>query len=154
MRAIREKENVHGSVYFSSRSLLNNLAGFADSLRTNLYRHPSLPPPLDGSVTGELNAPENIYPTVIDRDVRLRWKWEDFTLKNTYGFVVYRFGEGEPVRLDLGNNVIGIYYLSENFFFDTQCEPGKQYTYIVRPLDRSKNLGPPSEAVVVRIGSK
>src|SRR5690625_5814427 len=50
IRALREKENIHGSVYFSSRSLMNHLAGLTDSLRADFYHHPALPPTMPGSM--------------------------------------------------------------------------------------------------------
>ncbi|HLT95070.1 MAG TPA: family 10 glycosylhydrolase [Membranihabitans sp.] len=153
VRTIRTKNNIHGSVYFSSKSLLNNLAGFSDSLRTDLYRHPSLPPPLKDRDFQPVKVPTNLYPTVIDRFVRLRWQWEPESNKDdAYGFVVYRFEKDEPIRLEYGNNVIAIRFSQEKFYFDTTCEPGKQYTYVVRPMDRNKYLGPPSETVIVHMG--
>src|SRR5699024_3166149 len=44
VRYLRKNPRVQGSVYFSSKSLTNNLAGFQDSLRQDLYRSKPLIP--------------------------------------------------------------------------------------------------------------
>ena len=44
VRYLRQNPRVQGSVFFSSKSLTNNLAGFQDSLRTEFYRTPALQP--------------------------------------------------------------------------------------------------------------
>ncbi|WP_460880133.1 glycoside hydrolase family 10 protein [Pontibacter rugosus] len=44
MRYLRENPKVQGSVFFSSKSLTNNLAGFRDSLQHAFYRYPTLQP--------------------------------------------------------------------------------------------------------------
>jgi len=153
VRALRQKENIHGSVYFSSRSLLDNRAGFADSLRLDLYKHPAIPPPMKWLDGTSPSAAEGLYSTVIDRFVRLRWRWPQNPdlHKDIYGFVVYRFEEDEPINLDDGSHIIGIRYSQDQFFFDTKCEPGKKYRYVVRSMDRVKNLGEPTEVVEVNL---
>ena len=47
VRYLRDNPLVQGSVYFSSRSLTNNLAGFRDSLKYDFYRYPALQPQMD-----------------------------------------------------------------------------------------------------------
>ena len=44
MRELRKNARVQGSVFFSSKSLTDNLAGFQDSLRMEFYQYPALPP--------------------------------------------------------------------------------------------------------------
>src|SRR5690606_11004889 len=44
IRYLREQPNVQGSIFFSSKSLTDNLAGLQDSLQRNLYHASSLPP--------------------------------------------------------------------------------------------------------------
>src|SRR5690606_34165747 len=44
IKHLRQNENVQGSVFFSSKSLTNNLGGFRDSLQYNYYRYKTLPP--------------------------------------------------------------------------------------------------------------
>ena len=46
IEAILKTENVQGVIYFSSKSLTNNLSGWGDSLRLNYYKEASLPEPM------------------------------------------------------------------------------------------------------------
>jgi uncharacterized lipoprotein YddW (UPF0748 family) len=41
IEAIRNTPNMHGAVYFSSKSFINNPNGWSDSLRSNYYRQPA-----------------------------------------------------------------------------------------------------------------
>ncbi|MCE3283415.1 MAG: family 10 glycosylhydrolase, partial [Chitinophagaceae bacterium] len=46
IQMLREYENVHGSIYFSSKTFEVNPHGWNDSLRNNYYRVPALIPPM------------------------------------------------------------------------------------------------------------
>ena len=46
VEALRRDGNVHGSIIFSSKSILGNPNGWSDSLRTNFYKNPALVPPM------------------------------------------------------------------------------------------------------------
>ena len=46
LRALRENENVLGSVFFSSKTFESNPNGWNDSLKTNFYKYPALVPPM------------------------------------------------------------------------------------------------------------
>lgn len=152
VKALRQNENIDGSVYFSSRSLMNNMAGFADSLRQDLYVHPALPPPMawldriPPEPVNDLRAD-----VIVNRYIRLRWESpaaaKDGDL--AYGYVVYRYEDDKPVEVDEGGHIIGITYKPEPFFFDTKCEPGKKYKYVVRSIDRMKNLSKVSSLVEI-----
>lgn len=142
VRTLRQKKNIGGSVYFSSRSLMDNRAGFADSLRTDLYLQPALPPPMPWIDSIPPPPPENVQTTLIDRFARVRWDWpeNDPARDDIYGYVVYRFEEGENPDPDRGNHIIAIRFSTDDFYFDTTREPGKKYQYKVRAIDRMKNL--------------
>lgn len=153
VRALRHKENIVGSVYFSSRSLMNNMAGFADSLQNDLYQNPALPPPMKWLDSIPPAPPQKIRPTVIDRFVRLRWESIKKAKDNeeAYGYVVYRFEGNERIDLEDAAYIHGISFKQEPFYFDTKCEPGKKYRYVVRIMDRVKNLSPPSSIIEVEL---
>ena len=44
IKKMREHENTHGSIYFSSKTFEKNPNGWCDSLRNNYYAYPALPP--------------------------------------------------------------------------------------------------------------
>ncbi len=144
VRTLRRKNHIDGSVYFSSRSLMDNRAGFADSLRTDLYRHPALPPPMSWIDSIQPPAPVNVRTTIIDRFARIRWDWpeEQNIRDDIYGSVIFRFEESETPDFESGEHIIAIRYNTDEFYFDTTREPGKKYQYVVRTIDRMKNLSP------------
>lgn len=45
--SLRKTPNVHGAIYFSSKSFKNNPNGWTDSLQNNYYRTPALIPPME-----------------------------------------------------------------------------------------------------------
>lgn len=45
--ALREKENIQGSIYFSSKTFEKNPNGWNDSLRYNYYNKPAIVPPMN-----------------------------------------------------------------------------------------------------------
>jgi uncharacterized lipoprotein YddW (UPF0748 family) len=47
IKLMRQYPNVHGSIYFSSKSFNNNPNGWNDSLRHNYYKMPALIPPME-----------------------------------------------------------------------------------------------------------
>ncbi|MCR6720106.1 MAG: hypothetical protein NVV59_07330 [Chitinophagaceae bacterium] len=44
IKLLRKSENIHGSIYFSSKTFDNNPNGWNDSLRNNYYKVPALIP--------------------------------------------------------------------------------------------------------------
>ena len=63
IRLLRADDNVQGSVYYSSSSVLSNINGWADSLRDNYYRMPALIPPMNWIDT---TAPKQPHISKID----------------------------------------------------------------------------------------
>jgi hypothetical protein len=47
IKLLREYPNVHGSIYFSSKTFDSNPNGWNDSLRNNYYKDPALVPPME-----------------------------------------------------------------------------------------------------------
>ena len=46
IKALRENKNVHGSVFFSSKTFESNPNGWNDSLQNNYYQYPAIVPPM------------------------------------------------------------------------------------------------------------
>ncbi len=46
IRLLREIPEISGSAYFSNKSFYNDLLGFQDSLKLDLYKHPAIVPPM------------------------------------------------------------------------------------------------------------
>ncbi|WP_220273423.1 glycoside hydrolase family 10 protein [Pontibacter diazotrophicus] len=152
VRYLRENPGVQGSVFFSSRSLTNNLAGFRDSLQHSFYRYPALQPQMQWLDDDAPAGPQNL------RDKRFlffkpfrkaKLKWDspqgEREARDIYGYVVYRFDENEMIDLRKPEKIIKISFDS-NFtaFHDKNVRRGKSYQYVVTAIDRMKNESSPS----------
>lgn len=65
--------------------------------------------------------------------------------ESAYGYVVYRFKEGEKPDLNNSSNIIHITYHQDDLqYTDTDINTKEQYYYFVTALDRMKNESGPS----------
>lgn len=152
VRYLRNDPRIQGSVFFSSKSITKNLYGFTDSLRQNFYRYPALPPPMIWLDSVPPNAPRNLKIMVKAKAAILSW---DAPLpakdkETAYGYVVYRFYQGDKIDLDDPKYILNIQYSNETTFADDTIDSGKTYQYVVTAIDRLKNESYPS--VVVNTG--
>jgi uncharacterized lipoprotein YddW (UPF0748 family) len=141
VRYLRKSNRIQGSVFFSSKSFSNVARATGDSLRTNLYKYPALPPQMPWLDDIEPNAPQNFAAEALADGVHLRW---DKPLKasdgeTASGYVLYRFMEGEKVDIVDAKDILRITFDEFSSFIDTTTEKGKRYTYLVTALDRLKN---------------
>jgi len=151
IRYERENPRVQGSVYFSSKSLQNNLLGFTDSLKKDFYRDPALPPAMlwrDGVVP---NIPRELIAKVNGKTVNLQWQLPLTATDGdtAFGYVVYRFDQHEPINLTDPKHILNITYSQQRTFEDQNAEAGKTYQYVVTALDRLKNESYPSNTAAV-----
>lgn len=148
IRFLRNYQTIQGSVYFSSRSLVNNLGGLRDSLQYNLYRYKALPPAMNWLDSIAPLAPSNLVFNILQfGGVSLRWEppQEAIDGDKAYGYVIYRFNEGEEINIGNPENILEIVYDgARNFYTDESVRKGLSYTYIVTAIDRLKNESPPS----------
>lgn len=148
---LRNNPRVQGSVYFSSNSLISNPLGIADSLRNTYYRYPALPPPMLWLDSVAPNVPRNLIVKETGRGVRLSWQEPTPAHDNepVYGYVIYRFEEGERTDINDPKSIVSIKYNTELFYDDNTAQKGKHYLYIVTAIDRIKNESERSPAVAV-----
>lgn len=154
IRYLRKDPRVQGSVFFSSKSLTNNLAGFQDSLRTSLYQFQSLPPTMLWLDAVDPQSPLNLKARLSSRTVDLSWE-EPMRVRDgetAYGYVIYRFDENEPVDIANAAKIIKISYEKNDLsFIDQTPSIGKKYKYVVTAVDRLKNESAPSNTVWMTI---
>ena len=149
IKYLRNNTRVQGSVYFSSKSLLNNPLGFTDSLKQTYYRHLALPPVMLWLDSIAPNPIHSLVPTVESGGVNLNWEIP-VTAKDkepVYGYVVYRFNGDEKVNLSDPKNILHISYSPETYYRDNTIIKGKTYLYVVTAIDRLKNESDPSPTV-------
>lgn len=137
----RNNPRVQGSIYFSSKSLTGNRLGVADSLSSNYYKYPALPPLMLWLDSVAPNRPQNLLAVQTEKNVLLSWQLplEAKDGDKAYGFVIYRFEDSKPINIDDAAAIRNIYYGDITSWEDTDTEKGKSYTYLVTALDRSKN---------------
>jgi uncharacterized lipoprotein YddW (UPF0748 family) len=154
LRLIRANPRVQGSVYFRSQSLLGNANHLADTLKKDFYRYPALPPLMLWRDSIPPNAPQDFTVRQENKSVVLKWGQPATAGDNepVYGYVVYRFQEGEKFELGDPRNIVSIQYNTEPVYLDTNVLPGKTYFYVVTALDRLKNESErtPTVAIIVK----
>jgi uncharacterized lipoprotein YddW (UPF0748 family) len=153
IRYNRANPRVEGSVFFSSKSLTKNPAGLEDTLIDNYFKNPALPPLMLWLDSIAPNKPQNLLAVQDDKGVLLSWKLPKIAKDGdkAYGFVVYRFSEGEKVDLSNSSAIKSIYYGDITSFEDMTAEKGKTYTYVTTTLDRVKNESEPSLPVIITL---
>ncbi len=141
VRYQRKNPRVQGSIYFSSRSVTDNLGGFRDSLRKDFYVNPALVPSMNWLDSVPPNPPSDL------RSVRehgrnvLNWNAPAIAADGdtAYGYIIYRFNKGSKINLDDPGNMLEILFDKNTSYSDKTAEPGKRYTYVITAIDRLKN---------------
>ncbi|PRY11693.1 uncharacterized lipoprotein YddW (UPF0748 family) [Pontibacter ummariensis] len=157
IRYLRANDRVQGSVYFSSKSLTNNLAGFRDSLQQEFYRYPALQPQMSWLDDEAPASPDNLHEKKFlffrfGKKVKLEWEAPLQKQNQVYGYVVYRFRSDEVVNLQNPANIVKISFdKAFTSFQDERAEPGYTYKYYVTTLDRVKNESAPSNVLLVKL---
>ena len=154
VRYLRKNPRVQGSVFFSSKSLTNNLAGFQDSLRTDLYRYPAILPQMLWLDDIPPFSPLNLEVVVANQLVVLSWQ-EPLKARDgetAYGYVVYRFNASEPVNVQDPSKILKISFDGKTTSFtDFTAKRGVQYNYVVTALDRLKNESTESNVATITL---
>jgi uncharacterized lipoprotein YddW (UPF0748 family) len=146
LRLNRQWANIHGSIYFSSKSLTKNLGGFRDSLVQDFHRSPALVPAMPWKGLATPLPPRNLEVFAAKRGVLLRWERPTKTKESAEAayYVIYRFGEGESIDLDNASQIAGVWRGAGLAFLDRNVPESGNYTYLVTAVDRLHNEGKPS----------
>ncbi len=108
IQAMRNTPNIHGAIYFSSKTFEKNPNGWSDSLRNNYYRLPALVPAGDDSAHSSPPAPSvKILPATSNGNgpiLEIIGLPSSLPVKQ---FVLYAFDQGDQAR-DM-NDVRNIY---------------------------------------------
>lgn len=152
IKYLRKNPRVQGSVYFSSRSLINNPRGFTDSLKNNYYHYPALPPLMLWLDSIAPNPPQKLIAKADPGIVNLTWQTPLPARDNepVYGYVIYRFNENQPIDADDPKNILHIQYDQTCTYTDKTVQKGKSYNYVVASLDRLKNESEHSIPITVK----
>jgi uncharacterized lipoprotein YddW (UPF0748 family) len=148
---VRQAESVRGSVYFSSKSLVNNTLGVRDSIRQQ-YHSPALLPLAPYATQLKAHHPPRLTrPKVKDSMPFIRWRpsLKDMKSPPRY-YVIYRFAGTGTGDFDDARNIVGVSAWSsaaKTFkFVDQSALPDNTYTYCVVAVNGAHAESQPSMA--------
>lgn len=134
----RASEGIDGSIFFSSKSLINNPLSITDRLKDHYYAAPAIIPEIK-HLGLERSAPPVLEKIKFRKNkVRLRWKAPDAELPSYY--VLYRFEDSKTGDFE---NPESILFISEKAqkktweYFDESVVSGKTYTYVLTSVNRA-----------------
>ncbi len=124
VRFNRARDDIQGSVFFRAKNItVFSSKGFADTLRTDLYRNPALTPPMDWKDRTAPGAPGELTYALTGADgVRLSWAAPDASAPEARRYAVYRMRSPTPpppaFAMDDPNNLVAV--TGETSFVDTR----------------------------------
>ncbi|PAP78322.1 family 10 glycosylhydrolase [Rubrivirga marina] len=157
VRLNRNTEGIQGSVFFRASNIaFLGSKGFADTLKTDLFRYPALPPPMAWRSQAAPGTPTDLDVTADpdgDYEFTLSWTAPASGDAEARFYAVYRIPAGEEVDLDAAmekaENLAGV--TGETMF--TDAPPENSYTYVVTAVSANSIESAPSNEWVVIPGS-
>ncbi len=158
----RKFDDVEGSIFFSTKSLLNNPLGVMDSLSKDYFKYPALT---------TLTTQDALTPNVpkLKRvkgkadGVKIKWKPNKQVPTNGFGllppdyYVVYRWESPAPINPDDGQGILAITARQKKLkiYFDTTTQDSSTYVYGISAVNRFANESRLSNTITVkRVGDK
>jgi len=156
LRLNRRAADVEGGIFFSTKSVLNNPLGLADSLAREFWRYPALVPTLTEEGVPRPSPPILRRIKGKQEGVLLRWKKDKSAAANPFlppdYQVIYRF-DG-PVVGDMSDpsNILTITSLTgeQNRFLDRTAIENRIYTYAITSVNRHQIESPLGESRTIR----
>jgi uncharacterized lipoprotein YddW (UPF0748 family) len=156
IRLDRAPNRAHGGVFFrAGNGLLDNPKGFADTLRTDLYRTRALVPVMEWKDAVPPNEPLNLRYERLASAGPAALQWDEPTESSdgetARRYVVYRFTSSVivPGQLDDPTYILGS---TDQKNFSPEVPPaGFDYYYAVTALDRNHNESGPTTTLLVGI---
>ncbi|WP_154647847.1 glycoside hydrolase family 10 protein [Pedobacter arcticus] len=141
IRYLRNNKNIQGSVFFSSKSVTNNMGSFQDSLRQNLYKNTALPPTMPWIDNIPPAVPIKLTVKRGSSSVLLNWK-KPLQVRDgdtAYGYVIYRTVAAHKLDINNPQQILKVVYNDSESFEDKSVERKEKYRYSITALDRMKN---------------
>jgi len=157
IRYLRDQSQSNGSVFYSSKSIVGNLAGIRDSLQYDLYKYKALPPQMLWLDSIPPHSPTGLTAISIQDGsaIKLDWHAPEMAADGelAYGYVIYRFNVGEQIDLQDPRYILHISYQGDQrTYTDSRIRKEGRYVYGVTALDRLKNESEPSDFLAVAVG--
>ncbi|HET8828364.1 MAG TPA: family 10 glycosylhydrolase [Pelobium sp.] len=152
IRYLRKNQNIQGSVFFSSKSVTNNIGSFQDSLRKNLYTNIALPPTMPWIDDIPPAVPISLKAIRNKEGVTLSWQ-KPLQVRDgdtAYGYVIYRAEASQKIDINNPNQILKVVYNDSVSFEDQSVKKKVRYKYAVTALDRIKNESGASNQVTTK----
>ncbi|MEA4919032.1 MAG: family 10 glycosylhydrolase [Proteiniphilum sp.] len=148
IRQSREMSFVHGNCYWYGYQILDNFAGVADALRTDIHRSKTLIPAYTHLYEGRPAAVKKLTDVYTEDMHFLTWNHQKdpSNPEAAQRFVVYRFRRGEKVNINRAENIVKI--TPDNFFVLPYEGGESRYIYVVTALDAFHNESKPAKTKV------
>lgn len=154
----RNNPAVQGGVFFSSRSLINNLGHCIDTLQYHYFTHPAITPKMEWKNGGNTkpNPPSNLRFEINSSTGKYELHWDKPAPAGdgdtAFSYIVYRSNNNPP---DIGNSsnmfgTTGITYLSSDYA--RYSVTGGDY-YAVTAIDRYSNESAISNVATLNLSS-
>lgn len=156
----RKLPDARGSIFFSAKSILKNPLGLVDSLKTNYYRYPAIPPSMipDDVKTPKVTSPKMKKIKGKPNGVELRWKPNKRTATAGFGllppdyYIIYRFEDTGVGNISDPRNIIAITSMNgtQTSFLDKTAIENQIYTYTITAVNRYQKESVPSDWKVIK----
>lgn len=153
IRYLRNHKNIQGSVFFSSKSVTNNMGSFQDSLRQNFYKNIALPPTMPWIDDIPPAVPIKLATKRGSSFILLNWQ-KPLQVRDgdtAYGYVIYRTVATEKLDINNPQHILKVVYDNSELFEDKAVVRKEKYRYAITALDRMKNESGASNQVKVKI---
>lgn len=149
LRQNRSLPQVNGSIYFSSKSLLNNPNHIQDSLRATFYRYPALIPAMPWKDSVPPLPPQDLDAHAYPEGIRLDWLSPAVASDGdaAHYFIIYRFLKGQKLNIEDPSHILAIHRESTTTYMDSTALDGEHYIYVITSADRLHN----ESAVVAKV---
>lgn len=152
IKLLRKYPNVHGSMYFSSRSFDKNPNGWNDSLRNNYYKYPALLPPMRWIDNEKPWAPIVEKSITKDSIIRFNVKPDPRNLVDIKYYVVYKYAPESNTEV-FGNQpqfISKFVMTPAGFeFTDTLSSGHFSYRFVITAVGKNNNESELSEIAIL-----
>ena len=138
-RLHQQMPNVHGSVLWYAKAVVDNVGNYGTMLRDNYWRTPALQPDMSFIDKKTTKKVRSLKPVWTSDGYILFWtapkgkNWQNTATR----YVVYRFAKGEKVNTADGSKIVAV---TSATHYKLPYKDGKhKYTYVVTALNRLQN---------------
>ena len=138
-RLRQQMPNVHGSVLWYAKAVVDNVGNYGTMLRDNYWRTPALQPDMSFIDKKTTKKVRSLKPVWTSDGYILFWtapkgkNWQNTATR----YVVYRFAKGEKVNTADGSKIVAV---TSATHYKLPYKDGKhKYTYVVTALNRLQN---------------